>query len=160
MTTKHSFRPCKPTALGRRFRITVSALALSALIGLGAGVSQSQAAIGSVYFDTNDNAAAGENPLQRDLHRLRQRRPGPLVMPTSPPAPTTSPPAARRAASPTQAAMATSPPAPYADSNTTGSDNVATGHSALISNTPATTTSPPAPGDVLQQTGNNNVATG
>ena len=30
MTAKHSSRPCKPTALGRRFRITVSALALSA----------------------------------------------------------------------------------------------------------------------------------
>ena len=51
MTAKHSSRPCQPTALGRRFRITVSALALSAVIGLGAA-SPSLAATGSVYFDS------------------------------------------------------------------------------------------------------------
>ena len=59
MTAKLSFRPCQPTALGRRFRITVSALALSAVIGLGAA-SPSLADAGSVYFDSNYNAAAGE----------------------------------------------------------------------------------------------------
>ena len=59
MTAKHSSRPCQPTALGRRFRITVSALALSAVIGLGAA-STSLADTGSVYFDNNFNAAAGE----------------------------------------------------------------------------------------------------
>ena len=59
MTAKPSFSPCQPTALRRRFRTTLSALALSALIGLGAA-SQSQAAVGSVYFDATDNAAAGE----------------------------------------------------------------------------------------------------
>jgi NADPH:quinone reductase-like Zn-dependent oxidoreductase len=31
MTTTHSSRPCQPTALGRRFRITVSALAALSL---------------------------------------------------------------------------------------------------------------------------------
>ena len=59
MTAKPSLRPCQPTAL-HRFRIAVSALALSALLGLGAGASQSLASTGSVYFDTNNNAAAGE----------------------------------------------------------------------------------------------------
>ena len=59
MTAKHSSRPCPPTALGRRFRITLSALALSAVIGLGTA-SQSLAAPGSVYFDGLANAAAGE----------------------------------------------------------------------------------------------------
>ena len=47
---------------GRRVRITVSALVLGALV-LGAGASASQAAVGSVYFDANDNAAAGETNL-------------------------------------------------------------------------------------------------
>ena len=63
MTAKPSSRPCKPTALGRRFRITVSALALSAVIGLGAGASPSFATVGSVYFDASGNAAAGGTPL-------------------------------------------------------------------------------------------------
>ena len=45
--------------LGRRVRIATVALALSAL-GLGAGAAPSQADVGSVYFDANDNAAAGE----------------------------------------------------------------------------------------------------
>jgi hypothetical protein len=35
------------------------AFAVSA-IGLGVGASTSQASVGSVYFDANDNAAAGE----------------------------------------------------------------------------------------------------
>ncbi len=58
---KHSSRPCKPHALGRRFRITVSTLALSALIGLGAGAAPSQATVGSVYTDSSANVAVGEN---------------------------------------------------------------------------------------------------
>ena len=48
-------------SLGRRFRIAVSALALSALIGLGAGASTSRADVGSVYFDNHCNAAAGRS---------------------------------------------------------------------------------------------------
>ena len=59
MTAKRSSRPSSPTALARGLRLTVSALALSAMIGLSA-VSASHAATGSVYFDTNNNAAAGE----------------------------------------------------------------------------------------------------
>ena len=58
MTAKRSSRPGPPTALGRGLRITLSALALSALICLGAA-SQSLASTGHVYFDNNGNAAAG-----------------------------------------------------------------------------------------------------
>lgn len=63
-------RPCNPHTYPRaappvafslhRLRIAITALALSAVIGLGIGVSASLASTGSVYFDANDNAAAGE----------------------------------------------------------------------------------------------------
>ena len=59
MTAKPSSRPCQPTAFRRRFRITIIALALSA-IGLGASASPSLAATGSVYVDDNFNVGAGE----------------------------------------------------------------------------------------------------
>src|SRR5262245_470858 len=59
MTATHRSRPRRPTALTRRLRITIAALALSAL-GLGAGTSVTQAADGRVYWDTNANAAAGD----------------------------------------------------------------------------------------------------
>jgi hypothetical protein len=58
MTTKHSSR--RPTALARRLRITMIALVLSAL-AFGAGASPSQADVGSVFFDDDGNAAAGDN---------------------------------------------------------------------------------------------------
>ena len=78
MTTKHGYRPCQPTALGRRFRITVSALALSALLGLGAA-SPSLAAwqIGNVYYDdTTGNAVARRTVLYHRPQRCgaQQRR--------------------------------------------------------------------------------------
>ena len=59
MTAKPSSIPCRPTAPGRSFRITLSALVLSAAIVLGGGASASLASTGSVYFDNDENAAAG-----------------------------------------------------------------------------------------------------
>jgi trimeric autotransporter adhesin len=52
-------RPRVPS-LARRVRITMTVLAV-ALIGLGAGALPSLAAPGRVYFDDDDNVAAGEN---------------------------------------------------------------------------------------------------
>ena len=51
--------PPRVPSLARRVRITMFALAV-ALIGLGAGASPSLAAPGRVYFDDDDNVAAGE----------------------------------------------------------------------------------------------------
>ena len=91
MTAKPSSSPCQPTALGRRFRTTVSALALSALIGLGAA-STSQAAVGSVYFDANDNAAAGETLFNGTFTGIGNVGLGRSVMPNLTTGSTTSPP--------------------------------------------------------------------
>ena len=123
MTAKLSSRPCQPTALGRRFRITVSALALSAVIGLGAA-SPSQADVGSVYFDAQQRRRRRERS-STELHRHPNVGLGRTVMPTSPPAPSTSRSAPRltanhrqlqrrhrpRRAAPTPPATTTSPPA-------------------------------------------------
>ena len=129
MTAKHSSRPCQPTALGRRFRIAVSALALSTMIGLGAGASQSVAATGSVYFDNNFNAAAGDpnflfNGTFTGAYNVGL---GHAVMPNL-----TS--GERNIAVGTNALNA----------NTTGTENVATGDFALTPIPPASTMSPAA----------------
>ena len=63
MTAKHGSRPCQQIARRRRFRIAVSALALSGVIGLGAGAATSSAATTPVYFDSAFNVGAGPNPF-------------------------------------------------------------------------------------------------
>ena len=114
MTAKPSSSPCQPTALGRRFRIAVSALALSAVIGLGAGASPSLADVGSVYFDANDNAAAGETLFNGTFTGCCNVGLGRSVMPNL----TTGERQRRASASrrwpPTRAAPTTSPAAPSA----------------------------------------------
>ena len=77
MTTTHRSHPRQSTALAHRVKITIAALALSAL-GLGAGASATQADVGSVYFDADNNAAAGETFFNTTIHRLLQRRSWPL----------------------------------------------------------------------------------
>ena len=120
---------------------TAVALAISAALG----ASTSRADVGSVYFDANNNAAAGETLFNGDLHRRRQRRPGPLgdAQPHHR-QPTTSPPADQRAV--------LTPPASNVATGTARClqhdrhDNVATGADALRSNTDRpSSTSPPAP---------------
>ena len=145
MTTKPSFSPCQPTALGRRFRITVSALALSALIGLGAA-SQSLADTGSVYFDTNENVAAGDpnflfNGTFTGFDNVGL---GSQVMPNLTDGSDNSAIGEEALRSNTAGSRNVAIGAFTLDSNTTGSDNLATGNSGLIGNT----------------TGNNNVAIG
>ena len=120
MTAKLSSRPCQPTALGRRFRITVSALALSALIGLGAAPRRA-ARTPAVSTSTPTATSPPARPsLQRNLHRrARQHRRRPVDDAR----------ARRRATK-----MSRSAPCANA-SVTTGSYNVATGYQALIANT-------------------------
>ena len=101
--------------LGRRVRIAMSALALGAVIGLGAGASPSLAVTGSVYWDGDNNVGVGETPLQRKLHRVPQRRRRPLGD-----------------AQPDQRRPATSGSGIRAlEANTSGSYNVAIGGGAL-----------------------------
>ena len=76
MTAKLISSLYQPTARGRT-RMLALATAVAIAISAALGASTSLADAGSVYFDANNNAAAGETALQRDLHRLRQRRPGP-----------------------------------------------------------------------------------
>ena len=59
MMTANSSVPCKPTARGRTRMLTV-ATAVAIALGAGFGTSTSHAATGSVYFDANNNTAAGE----------------------------------------------------------------------------------------------------
>ena len=61
MTTKLSFNAYQPTAFGRT-RMLAIATAVSIAIGAGLA-STSRADVGSVYFDANGNAAAGDRPL-------------------------------------------------------------------------------------------------
>ncbi len=145
MTTKPSFSPCQPTALGRRFRITVSALALSALIGLGAA-SQSLADTGSVYFDTNENVAAGDpnflfNGTFTGFDNVGL---GSQVMPNLTDGSDNSAIGEEALRSNTAGSRNVAIGAFTLDSNTTGSDNLATGNSGLSGTQPATTTSPSA----------------
>ena len=58
MTAKLSFIPCQLTALGRA---RLLALATAAVLAISAalGASTSRADVGSVYFDADNNAAAG-----------------------------------------------------------------------------------------------------
>ena len=59
MTAKLSSTLYQPTARGRT-RMLALATAVAIVISAALGVSTSRADVGSVYFDANNNAAAGE----------------------------------------------------------------------------------------------------
>ena len=59
MSTKLSSTLYQPTARGRT-RMLALATAVALAISAGLGASTSRADVGSVYFDTNNNAAAGQ----------------------------------------------------------------------------------------------------
>ena len=143
-----------------RLRIAITALALSAVIGLGAGASASLASTGSVYFDTNDNAAAGETLFNGTFTGSRNVGLGRSVMPNLTTGFQQRRRRRRRAVGNTSGSNNVATGA-FALSNTTGSNNVATGVEALVANTTGSTTSRPAtPRWPQHDRADDNVATG
>ena len=121
MTAKHPYTSCHfgPTALGR-IRALAVATAVALAIGLGLSVPASRADVGSVYFDANQNAAAGDPDFLFNATFTGSQNVGVgrTVMPNL-----TS--GSNNVATGTDALF----------TNETGSNNVATGFGALFQNT-------------------------
>jgi hypothetical protein len=135
--------PPRVPSLARRVRITMIVLAV-ALIGLGAGALPSLAAPGRVYFDDDDNVAAGENLFNESFTGAFNVGLGRRVMP-------------KLTSGGANVAVGHS----ALHDNTRGNDNIATGLFALASNTRGQANVATGSRALLENTtGHDNLATG
>lgn len=135
--------PPRGPSLARRVRITMIVLAVG-LTGLGAGALPSLAAPGRVYFDDDDNVAAGDNLFNESFTGAFNVGLGRRVMP-------------KLTSGGANVAVGHS----ALHDNTRGNDNIATGLFALASNTRGQANVATGSRALLENTtGHDNLATG